>query len=71
MTPREEAAAQIRRDTIAESTARLMAHAARMDWGEVEGLPTLTNGSLVFHFTGGRKGYVKLPPGSDFGNKDI
>ena len=71
MTPREEAAAQVRRDTIAENKARLMAHAKRMDWGEVEGLPTLANGSLVYHFSNGQRGYVKLPPGSDFGNKDI
>ena len=70
MTPREEAAAQLRRDTIAESTDRLMDHAKRNGWGEPEGLPTFQGDTMVYHFTSGRRGIVRLPLNTDYGNKD-
>ncbi len=65
VTPRER-----RRETIAESTARLMDHAKRNGWGEVEGLPTMSGDCLIFHFTSGRRGIVRLPQNSHYGEKD-
>ena len=44
---KEVAAATKRRETIAEAKAKLMAHAERNGWGEVEGLPTMTGDCLV------------------------
>lgn len=58
--------AERRRDHIAENTERLMAYAKREGWGEVEGLPVLTGTVLVYHFTSGRRGIVRLPIGTEF-----
>jgi hypothetical protein len=58
--------ARARREAIAEAKAKLMAHAKHNGWGEVEGLPTMTGDCLVYHFTSGRRGIVRLPPGSNF-----
>lgn len=63
-------AAEFRRNNIAESTARLMAHAKRQGWGEVEGLPTHSGDCLVYHFTSGRRGIVRLPLNTEYGDKE-
>ena len=63
-------AVEFRRNNIAESTARLMAFAANNGWGDVEGVPTLSGDCLVYHFTSGRRGIVRLPMGTDYGNKE-
>ena len=71
--PAERAAnakdAEFRRNHIAESTARLMDHAERNGWGEVEGLPTMSGDCLVYHFSSGRRGIIRLPMGTEYGNK--
>jgi len=59
-------AAEFRRDHIAESTARLMRHAKSAGWGPQVGLPTLAGDTLVFHFETGKRGFVRLPQGSEF-----
>lgn len=71
MTPREEAAAQLRREAIAESTSRLMAYAKREGWGEVEGLPVFQGDCMLYTFTSGRRGIVRLPLNTNYGNKEI
>ena len=70
MNPREEAATKLRREIIAESTDRLMDHAKNNGWGEVEGLPTFQGDTMVYHFTSGRRGIVRLPQNFNNGNKD-
>ena len=64
-------AAAARRATIAEDTDRLMRHAAREGWGEVEGVPTLSGDVLVFTFTSGRRGIIHLPFDSNHRDKEI
>ncbi len=59
-------AVEFRRDNIAESTARLMAFAADNGWGDVEGVPTLSGDCLIYHFTSGRRGIVRLPMGTEY-----
>ena len=51
-------AVEFRRETIADAKARLMAHAAREGWGDVEGVPTMNGDCLIYHFTSGRRGIV-------------
>ena len=62
----EVKAATKRRETIADAKARLMAHAERNGWGDVEGVPTMCGDCLIFHFSSGERGIVRLPQGSDF-----
>ena len=72
--PAERAAnikvADFRRKHIEDSTARLMAHAEREGWGDVVGLPSFSGDCMVYTFTSGKKGIVRLPLGADYGNKD-
>ena len=63
-------AADFRRKHIEESTARLMDHAAREGWGDVVGLPAFSGDCMVYTFTSGKKGIVRLPLGADYGNKE-
>ncbi len=62
----EVKAATKRRQDIAESVERLMQHAKRQGWGEVEGLPTFQGDTMVYHFSCGRRGFVRLPLGTEF-----
>ena len=48
-----------------------MEYAAREGWGEVEGLPTMSGDCLIYHLTSGRRGIVRLPLNTDYGDKDI
>ena len=59
-------AATRRRDHNAENTERLMAKAKREGWGAVVGLPTFTGDTMIYHFENGRRGFVRLPLGSEF-----
>ena len=62
----EAKAAARRRDHIAEAKAKLMAYAERAGWGPQVGLPTMTGDTLIFHFETGRRGFIRLPLGSEF-----
>ncbi len=62
----EAKAATRRRDHIAENTERLMAYAKREGWGKVVALPTFTGDTMVYHFESGRRGFVRLPLGTEF-----
>ena len=59
-------AATRRREHIASETAKLMAYAERFGWGPQVGLPTMAGDTLVFHFETGRRGFIRLPLGSEF-----
>ncbi len=59
-------AATRRREHIASETAKLMAYAERSGWGPQVGLATMTGDTLIFHFESGRRGFIRLPIGSDF-----
>ena len=59
------------REDIAEDYAALLAHAAREGWGKPVGLPVLSGDVLVYHFEpSGKRGIVRLPSNTDYGNKD-
>ena len=62
----EAKAAQARRDWIAQETAKLMAYAERAGWGPQVGLPTMAGDTLIFHFETGRRGFIRLPIGSEY-----
>ena len=62
----EVKAATKRRDHIASETAKLMAYAERAGWGPQVGLPTFTGDTMIYHFETGRRGFIRLPLGSDF-----
>ena len=59
-------AATRRREHIAQETAKLFAYAERSGWGPQVGLPTFTGDTMVYHFENGRRGFVRLPLGTEF-----
>lgn len=61
--------ARQRQEDIAEQTALLLEHAAREGWGEVEGLPTLSGDCLIYRFSTGKVGRVRLPFDTNFDYK--
>ena len=64
--PEAVKAATRRRDHIAQETAKLMAYAERAGWGPVVGLPTFSGDTMVYHFESGRRGFVRLPFGTEY-----
>ena len=58
--------AHSRRDYIAQETAKLMAYAERAGWGPAVGLPTFTGDTMIYHFENGRRGFVRLPFGTEY-----
>ena len=53
-------------NTVVSGPSKLMAYAERAGWGPVVGLPTFQGDTMVYHFESGRRGFVRLPIGTEF-----